>query len=382
MFKISIKKILLNKTERFWLHVKNYLVFCCFIIYKRIIKFKKEGIKKNTILFFNNGQMGDLLVSSVIFENDELLNQSYKYYFLIKEEYSKIFKNYAGLINIITYDYDRYRKSIFYKAKLITNINKLGVKFFYNLCADRGVLTEEFSSFVDAEIKICLNKGTNSLDEYLQKYFNKYYTELLFDEDLNEYEKNVLLLKQYLLRHDTSTQLISINEKKILKESISKRPYIAIAPFTSNMHRNWGIERYEDLILKLSNKYNIILLGEKKDENKIEKNNKSKEIINLIGKTTLNEAENIIANCMLYIGNDSGLTHVAFKLDKPIIALIGGGRWNRFFPYYHNTNNKVFLSYEMKCFGCGWLCHYEEMYCLTKINVDKIVLEAKNLLGK
>ena len=382
MYKISIKKILLNRTDRFWLHVKNYLVFCGFIIYKQIIKFKKEGIKKKTVLFFNNGQMGDLLVSSVIFENDELLNQSFNYYFLIKEEYSKILKNYTGSINIITYDYEKYRKSFFYKVKFIKNINNLRIKYYYNLCADRGVLTEEFSSFVDAEIRICLNKGTNSLDKYLQKYFNKFYKVLLFDENINEYEKNFLVMKQCLLMYDNPTRTISINEKKIFKESKSIKPYIAIAPFTSNMYRNRGIERYKELIIKLSKEYDIILLGEKKDENKIKISNKSKRIINLIGKTTLNEAGKIIANCMLYIGNDSGLTHVAFKLDKPIIALIGGGRWNRFFPYYNNTDNKLFLSYEMKCFNCGWLCDYDEMYCLTKIDIDKIVFETKNLISK
>lgn len=45
--------------------------------------------------------------------------------------------------------------------------------------------------------------------------------------------------------------------------------------------------------------------------------------LNLAGKTSLEQAVNLIAGCHAIITNDSGLMHVAAALDRPLVALYG-----------------------------------------------------------
>jgi heptosyltransferase-2 len=48
-----------------------------------------------------------------------------------------------------------------------------------------------------------------------------------------------------------------------------------------------------------------------------------KDAINFCGKTNLRQAMTLIAQCQLFITNDSGLMHVAAALDIPQVAIIG-----------------------------------------------------------
>jgi ADP-heptose:LPS heptosyltransferase len=84
-------------------------------------------------------------------------------------------------------------------------------------------------------------------------------------------------------------------------------------------------------------------------------------------------------NCSLYIGNDSGLTHLAHQLNAPLIAIIGGGKFGKFFPY-KEREDAVFLFDQMDCFGCDWNCIHDKRYCL--INVSPELVYAKIILHK
>ncbi len=370
MYKTSIKNIIANFINRAYLHFKNYCGFLCFFIIKPIIKSKHFSLEKHTILFFNNGQIGDLLVSSIILENEDLFPKTNKYVFLIKEEYFSLFKNYRGLFEIKTYNLSEYRFNIKYKLKLINELNNLGITKFFNLCAARGILTEELSYFINSQNKYCLNKDSFFLDKFLIKYFNNIYKELYFERKSNEYDKTLYLIKTAF---KVNSSVLKFNNNKLFDFTIEKKEYVVISPFSSTISKDWDIKKFNSVISILSKKYKIIIIGIKKENDKRYDNIAELDNVeNLLGKTSLMDVVKLIAKCSLFIGNDSGMTHLALKLNKPIIAIVGGGGWNRFFPYYTNLEQK-YITHFIDCFGCEWVCKLKTKYCLSNIEHYEII---------
>ena len=72
---------------------------------------------------------------------------------------------------------------------------------------------------------------------------------------------------------------------------------------------------------------------------------------------------------------------MALKLDIPMIVILGGGQFGRFFPYqFRDSNKQYFLSYPLECYGCEWNCKLKEKECITKINVKDVFNLAMEIL--
>lgn len=146
------------------------------------------------------------------------------------------------------------------------------------------------------------------------------------------------------------------------------------------MNRNWKKILFFEIINKLSNSHKIILLGSTSQKRELEnlcENNANIKI--LAGELKLNEIPSIIKRAKLYIGLDSGLTHIALKVGLPLIAIIGGGEFGRFFPIKESEKVK-FLYHKMDCFLCHWECKKSEMFCMTEITPENVMKEVEELL--
>lgn len=71
-----------------------------------------------------------------------------------------------------------------------------------------------------------------------------------------------------------------------------------------------------------------------------------------------------------YIGNDSGPMHFAAALEKPIVALFGGGTWPRFLPAARRC---AVIAQMLPCYGCAWNCIFGDARCLSGIPIEQIM---------
>lgn len=75
--------------------------------------------------------------------------------------------------------------------------------------------------------------------------------------------------------------------------------------------------------------YSVRLFGSKKDEAVGEEirallpETQQRYCLNLAGQTDLNQAVDLIADCVAIVSNDSGLMHIAAALNRPLVALYG-----------------------------------------------------------
>jgi len=175
-------------------------------------------------------------------------------------------------------------------------------------------------------------------------------------------------------------------EERISKKNIClDNKYIVISPGGNWIPKIWATKKYNELLTKLLYKYKnlfVIIVGSINDKDKYKedliKSINPNKIVDLMGESiTLTHAYMKLSN--LFIGNDSGLMHLAAAANIHTIGLFGP------------TNHILYAPYGKKCFIIRTKETYEEFNLInidkfktymTSIEVDHIikVIEDKKLL--
>ena len=141
---------------------------------------------------------------------------------------------------------------------------------------------------------------------------------------------------------------LNLELKKIHLNNIRKlrvkHEIIIIAPSANWIGKIWPIERFSKLIdkLKLSKRFQnpyFVIVGSREEKNKISKlfriNNSL--LYDLVGKTSLAEIYLIMKESSLFIGNDSGLMHLAALSGVPTTGLFGPSNPKKYHPWGEET---------------------------------------------
>ena len=102
------------------------------------------------------------------------------------------------------------------------------------------------------------------------------------------------------------------------------QPLIVFCPEARHEKKVWSEQDISTLITRISDSYgsrfSLLLLGTSTNNHQFE----HPCIIDIRGKTSLNEAFEFVNACKIFIGFDSGLTHLASLLGKPTISIFNG----------------------------------------------------------
>ena len=100
---------------------------------------------------------------------------------------------------------------------------------------------------------------------------------------------------------------------------------IALHPWTSDHIKQWLLNNFSELSVKLLNEpaVKIIVFGGKEDLGKSSElfGGFDKRLINVTGKTTLKQLAALLKKCRLLISGDSGPVHLACAVGTPVIAI-------------------------------------------------------------
>ena len=101
-------------------------------------------------------------------------------------------------------------------------------------------------------------------------------------------------------------------------------------------------------------------------------------VLDLTGRTSLQQAIALIKTCDVFVSNDSGLMHVAAALHTPTIAIFGSTDHIATGPY---SDNAVILRREMECSPCLQShCPKEHLKCLESILAVDVYEEITKIL--
>jgi ADP-heptose:LPS heptosyltransferase len=93
---------------------------------------------------------------------------------------------------------------------------------------------------------------------------------------------------------------------------------------------------------------------------------------NQVGRLSLAATAELLESCDAYVGNDTGLSHVASLVVLKCLVVLGGGTFRRFFPWPLGGNQTV-VYHGLECFDCDWTCKFDERYCLELVRPRNVL---------
>lgn len=152
-------------------------------------------------------------------------------------------------------------------------------------------------------------------------------------------------------------------------------------------YKRWPIERYAELIKRLSDKNDIYLVSGKEERAEFEiywqQLSQIKNVYNLMGETTLGQSAAVLSLCDFAIGNDTGMMHVAAAVKTPTLSIFGPTEPCFFAPFAENNH---YIRIPLDCRPC-YVSNFRQMFecrerkCINLITVDMVYEKAEEILN-
>jgi ADP-heptose:LPS heptosyltransferase len=178
----------------------------------------------------------------------------------------------------------------------------------------------------------------------------------------------------------------SLNQIKYLKK---RHDFVMIAPTANWIGKIWPAKRFLDLIISLKKetkfkKTIFILVGPENEKSLITEilAAKKKYVLDLFGKASLLELFCIMKLCKLFIGNDSGLMHMASLTGINTVGLFGPSDKIKYRPWGEKnfvissskSPNELMGHKSFSAKGSGSL--------MLELETNKVLENLKNYLSK
>lgn len=153
--------------------------------------------------------------------------------------------------------------------------------------------------------------------------------------------------------------------------------YVVIAARAVAESRRWGTANYAALATRLIRAFNlkIAVLGTTAEWPAAEEiRGQNPDIANLCGQTDIAIAAAVLSRAALFIGNDSGLAHLAGAAGIPMVVLSGADNPKETSPLA--SRKTVIIKDHLECISCVKnicpLSGDRHMQCMKQITVDEV----------
>lgn len=325
---------------------------------------------------------------------------------------ASIAKNVSYFDEIITLDTKKMFFNPIYRFKLLKKLRTkrydlilnplfsrdyfIGDTIVRNVCAKRKIgFGQDYKNTESRFVKLISDKKKRSkiLTKLLSKS-NGFYSSLIETdkEDKMELKRNAEFVSKFFdcdFKASLPELCFEISEFNQVKD------YVVLFIGASQVKKNWGCEKFVNLIDKLSSF--VVLCGGNGDieiaDNILRSVKKPNKILNLVGKTTLLELCSVINSANLVISNDTVAAHISAMVRTKSIVICPGHFTKRFHPYDLDSVSDdlkqylpVVIRHEMDCFDCAGICtqlndKMEHYPCIENISVDMVKSEIDKLIS-
>lgn len=146
--------------------------------------------------------------------------------------------------------------------------------------------------------------------------------------------------------------------------------------------KQWATENFARVAEFLFEKgFQIIAVATKKEREVLDKLQKLSRVpVLTFDDLTLPEITALAARATLFVGNDSGIAHIAAAVETPLVVIFGSSNINHWRPWTNAPHEIVFEP--MPCQPCaGYLCkEFGEPQCIKRVSVESVTAAVEKVL--
>jgi ADP-heptose:LPS heptosyltransferase len=354
-------------------------------------KAKKSGQKK--LLIIRIDSIGDFVIFSPMLKYYKKLYFDYSITLLVNKVDKELAERFDDCEKIIYFDRKKFNDNIFYRRELLLAIKKQGWDIAIYPAYSREPMGDCLIKISGAKQRIGFDGDLSNISAGQKGKSEGHYTKLIKINSniIPETEKNRKFTEALGVKVDNDIPLFIPSESDnreaeriLLKNNIGDNvKFVVVHPGAGDVGRMWPLDKYCQLIewLKGEKKLEIIICGSESERYLAERIRQKIDfpIVDIVGKTSLPVLASIFKKSYLFVGNDTGPTHLAVAVGASTVCLIGGGHPGRYFPLENSDRNK-FVYHMMPCFGCKWFCKYDVAKCVQDITLLQVLEAVKQII--
>ena len=267
------------------------------------------------VLLIRLSSLGDVVLTSALLE--PLYGNSFEVHLLTFNPFGGVFKD-DDRVKVIQTTKAEFKKNL---KTLVERLN--GENYFAILDLHSNLKSFLLRRKLRAEVKAVYDK--RALFRRICVFLNRFgLAERLKRNTFSVVKAYAETLRVLGIKPEKPRPFIKVNEtevEKLLEKYDLKRGNFAVLGIGAR-YRKKEYSQFDKLAELLNRKgYKVVLIGDRRD---YEKSKNWRGVVNLCGKLSLIESLRLLSAAKLFIGNDSGTSHMARAVKVPTAVIYGG----------------------------------------------------------
>jgi len=335
-----------------------------------VMRRKRKALEKRTvrkILIIRIDRLGDLIWTSPVITNLKAAFPNAEITAVVSPAGASLLKHDSRLSRVFTYHTWRYApmgegKHFGQRIGILSSLHKQDFDLIFHFRTTLGFLIlGVFSKAINVA------RGTESVG-------------------LHSVQKSLACLEAMDIPANKSELSIFLGKEDFLfaRETFSKAGVlesdfvIGIHPGAGNESRRWDVRNFGRVMKELkqmSGNIRFVIFGGSSDverTNAIMAISEVPDVISLAGKTTVSQMGALLKKCDLFIGQDTGPTHLASAFKVPVVVIWG----NELFEFAHPwTDSDLYtvITNPLDCRPCMYFECTKGYECIRSISPGRIV---------
>ena len=175
-------------------------------------------------------------------------------------------------------------------------------------------------------------------------------------------------------------------ETKLRNAGLSDKPFVVVHPAAAFATKQWSAENFGQITRELSEQGLpvVVITTPSQKETLAELQRHAAAPVVSFNDLSLPKVTALLARARLFVGNDSGIAHMAAAVETPAVVIFGSSNRAHWRPWVSDAPGSAaeIVFEEMDCQPChGYFCEkFDQPECILRVPVNRVMAAIERVL--